>query len=127
MGISIESGWNNLWIKQSWWNGNIAKKLNDINPLINPSIENIVKPENELIYMFEFSSCINVERQILLPKIFSPTSLIAREILEEINIICWIKKYEKLTAIIQKNSLKTNWDGFCTWEKVRWDSKKEKA
>ena len=77
--------------------------------------------------MFEFSSCINVERQILLPKIFSPTSLIAREILEVISIICWIKKYEKLTAIIQKNSLKTNWDGLCTGEKVRWDSKKEKA
>ena len=102
------------------------KKLKDIKPLIKPSIENIVKPD-ELIYIVEFSSCIKVERQMLLLKTASPTSLIAREILEAINIICWIRKYEKLIAIAQKNNLKINWDGFWTWEKVTWESKKEKA
>ena len=73
--------------------------------------------------MLEFISCINVARHIFLLKIISPTSLIASDKLDvKLIIVCTIKR-EKFIQIAHKNSLKINWVGLCTSEKVIYESK----
>ena len=81
-------------------------KLNEIKPFNNPSSEKIFKVFSVDTILFIFR--INSEKLILQLNRFSPTSLIAREIIELMFKNCSIKKYEKFDNIAYKNNLKIN-------------------
>ncbi len=61
---------------------------------------------------------INWEKLILHPKIFSPSSLIAREISELILMNCSTIKKEELDRMAKIKSLKINWKGCSVYEFV---------
>lgn len=82
-------------------------KLIEIKPLSKPSSEKTFKLESCVVIIL-FNLKINSEKLILHLKIFSPTSLIAREIRELIFIICSIIKYDELDKSAKINNLKRN-------------------
>ena len=94
----------------------------EIKPFINPSNVKI-SIEDVSIEIFELIFKINSEKQIFLLNKFSPKSLIAKEILENISKNWPNKKYEKFIQIPQIiNLIKKLW-GCSIWEYVIWDNK----
>lgn len=86
------------------------RRFIEIKLLSNPSSENTLRVVS-LVVIILFNLKINSEKLMLHLNIFSPTSLMAKDIREFIFISCSIRKYEEFDSIAKINSLNKNWNG----------------
>lgn len=86
------------------------RRFIEIKLLSSPSNENTFRVVS-LVVMILFNFNINSEKLMLHLNMFSPTSLIAKEMSELMFINCSIKKYDEFDSIAKMNSLNKNWNG----------------
>ena len=82
----------------------------EIKLLRSPSNENTFKSVS-LVVIILFNFNINSEKLMLHLNMFSPTSLIAKDMRELMFINCSIKKYDEFDNIAKINNLNINWNG----------------
>lgn len=86
------------------------RRFMEIKLLRSPSNENTFKSVS-LVVIILFNFNINSEKLMLHLNMFSPTSLIAKDMRELMFINCSIKKYDEFDNIAKINNLNINWNG----------------